>query len=117
MLRCLIATVCALISVGSAPGSARGDESSLAADVDYERLIKPLLFNKCAACHGAIRQSSGLRLDHGSLIRKGGESGAAIELGRSEASLLIDRVTATDSSQRMPPEGQGESCPWNRSNC
>ena len=108
MLRCLIATVCVLISVWSDIGNAYGDELRPAADVDYERVIKPLLLNKCAACHGAIRQSSGLRLDHGSLIRKGGESGAAIEPGRSDASLLIRRVSATDSSQRMPPEGQGE---------
>ena len=108
MLRCLIATVCVLISVWSDIGNAYGDELRPAADVDYERVIKPLLLNKCAACHGAIRQSSGLRLDHGSLIRNGGESGAAIEPGRSDASLLIRRVSATDSSQRMPPEGQGE---------
>ena len=108
MLRCLIATVCVLSSHWAGLGSALGDESSPAADVDYERFIKPLLFNKCVACHGAIRQSSGLRLDHGSLIRKGGESGSAAEPGRSDTSLLIQRVTATDSSQRMPPEGQGE---------
>ncbi len=108
MLRCLIATVCMLISIWGVTGSVRGDELTSAADVDYERVIKPLLFNKCAACHGAIRQSSGLRLDHGSLVHKGGESGAAIEPGRSDASLLIQRVTATDNSQRMPPEGQGE---------
>ncbi|MFO1003646.1 MAG: DUF1553 domain-containing protein [Planctomycetaceae bacterium] len=108
MLRCLIATVCVLSGVGAVVGTAHGDELSPAANVDYERLIKPLLLNKCAACHGAIRQSSGLRLDHGSLIRKGGESGAAIEPGQSDASLLIQRVSATDSSQRMPPEGQGE---------
>ena len=108
MLRCLIATVCVLSSHWAGLGSALGDESSPAADVDYERFIKQLLFNKCVACHGAIRQSSGLRLDHGSLIRKGGESGSAAEPGRSDTSLLIQRVTATDSSQRMPPEGQGE---------
>lgn len=108
MLRCLLATVCVVSSFGAVTGVVRSDELNRSDSVDYERVIKPLLFNKCAACHGAIKQSSGLRLDHGSLIRKGGESGAAVDPGHSDTSLLIQRVLATDNSLRMPPEGQGE---------
>ena len=38
----------------------------LAADrVDYERDVRPLLVQKCAACHGPLKQESGLRLDVG----------------------------------------------------
>ena len=37
--------------------------SLLAADVDYGRDIKPLLMEKCSACHGALKQEAGLRLD------------------------------------------------------
>ena len=76
--------------------------------VDYEREIKPLLFQKCAACHGALKQNSGLRLDAGKLIRKGGDNGPTVAPGQSTHSVLIDRVTAEDHSVRMPPEGQGE---------
>src|SRR5262249_8743387 len=54
-----------------------------------------------------IRQKAGLRLDTAALIRRGGESGPAIEPGQSDASLLIDRVTAAEVAERMPPESEG----------
>jgi hypothetical protein len=79
----------------------------LASAVDYVRDIKPLLSEKCAACHGALRQEAGLRLDHGELLRRGGDSGAIIDVQQVELSVLIERVTTADVSQRMPPEGEG----------
>ena len=36
-----------------------------AQSVDYERDVKPLLKNKCYACHGRVKQEAGLRLDAG----------------------------------------------------
>jgi len=80
----------------------------LAADVDYARDIKPLLLEKCSACHGALKQNAGLRLDAAILIRKGGDSGAAVIPGTASESLLFQRVAADDSTERMPPEGEGE---------
>ena len=53
--------------------------------VDYEREIKPLLFQKCAACHGALKQNSGLRMDAGELIRKGGHVAFFGRTGAGEA--------------------------------
>ncbi|APZ95905.1 Planctomycete cytochrome C [Fuerstiella marisgermanici] len=82
--------------------------SSLGADVDYERDIKPLLREKCAACHGALKQEAGLRLDAAKLIHKGGDSGAVIDVANAANSLLLDRVTEEDADVRMPPEGEGE---------
>ncbi|MFM9959641.1 MAG: DUF1553 domain-containing protein [Planctomycetaceae bacterium] len=81
--------------------------SSLLADepVDYLKQIKPVLRERCFACHGALKQEAGLRLDTAALAIKGGESGAAIQPGDVEASLLLKRITAADESQRMPPEG------------
>ena len=76
--------------------------------VDYEREIKPLLLHKCAACHGAIRQTASLRLDAAELIRAGGESGPAIRPGDGAGSLLLERVASPDADLRMPPEGEGE---------
>jgi hypothetical protein len=75
--------------------------------VDYGREIKPILAARCTSCHGAIRQRAGLRLDTAEFVRKGGESGPAIEPGNSDASLLIDRVTETDVAERMPPGERG----------
>lgn len=82
--------------------------SSLLADeqVNYSTQIKPLLIERCVACHGVLKQAGGLRLDTALLAIKGGESGAAIIPGNAEASALLKRVTATDESERMPPEGE-----------
>lgn len=77
--------------------------------VDYAIQIKPLLAEKCGACHGAVRQKSGLRLDAGSLILKGGKHGPAIVPGKPSASLLIEKVSTVSAEERMPPEGEGKA--------
>lgn len=76
------------------------------AAVDYPREVKPILKERCFACHGALKQESGLRLDTAATLLKGGDSGPAILSGKAERSLLIERVTAADESRRMPPEGK-----------
>src|SRR5262249_20735822 len=75
-------------------------------EVDYARDVKPILAAHCTSCHGAIRKKAGLRLETGELMRRGGDSGPAIEPGRSGESLLIERVTAIGEG-RMPPESEG----------
>ena len=63
---------------------------------------------RCFSCHGAARQKAVLPLDTAVLIRQGGKSGPAIEPGKSDESLLIERVTAgAESTERMPPAGEG----------
>ncbi|MBU6172468.1 MAG: DUF1549 domain-containing protein, partial [Planctomycetes bacterium] len=74
--------------------------------VDYLEQIKPILRERCFACHGALKQESGLRLDTVALAIKGGDSGAAIEPSDAARSLLLKRVTASDEGERMPPEGE-----------
>lgn len=78
-------------------------------EIDYLRDIKPLLAEKCSACHGALKHEAGLRLDAGTLIRAGSTNGNVLEPGQAMDSLLIERVVETDFDQRMPPEGVGES--------
>lgn len=74
--------------------------------VDYERDVKPLLRSRCYACHGGLKQESELRLDTGSSILKGGDSGAAVVAGKSAQSLLLERIVSKDDDERMPPEGK-----------
>ncbi len=74
--------------------------------IDYLREIKPVLKERCFACHGALKQNAGLRLDSGRLIRQGGDSGAAVTPGQADASVLLKRVSTNDASERMPPEGE-----------
>ncbi len=66
---------------------------SSAASDEYVTIIRPLFQQRCAACHGALKQEAELRLDAGALIPK-----------KMHAEIL-KRVMAEDDSIRMPPEG------------
>jgi len=74
-----------------------------AESVDYQAQVKPILAERCYACHGALKQESSLRLDTAALAIAGGDSGEAITPGKSADSLLIERILSED--ERMPPEG------------
>ncbi|MDG2384761.1 MAG: hypothetical protein P8N76_24040 [Pirellulaceae bacterium] len=73
--------------------------------VDYESQVKPLLTERCYTCHGALKQEAGLRLDTGTFIRKGGDSGGALNSSDPITSLLIERISSDEPTQRMPPKG------------
>lgn len=79
---------------------------SFSAPVSYLRQIKPLLKARCYSCHGALKQKARLRLDTVALMRKGGRHGPVIVPRHPEKSLLIERITDQDPSERMPPEGE-----------
>lgn len=72
----------------------------------YLHDIKPLLQERCFACHGALKQESGLRLDTAALIRQGGDGGPVVVPGEIEQSVLIERIEADEFDGRMPPEGK-----------
>jgi hypothetical protein len=74
--------------------------------VDYTRDVKPIFQSRCYACHGGLKQESKLRLDTGKNILLGGESGAIVTAGNANDSELLKRISATDLSIRMPPEGE-----------
>ncbi|MEY3460001.1 MAG: hypothetical protein RL215_3158, partial [Planctomycetota bacterium] len=76
------------------------------ADETYRQQVQPVLRERCLACHGALRQEGGLRLDTAALILGGGDSGPAVVPGDPASSLLIARVSSHDGSERMPPEGE-----------
>lgn len=81
---------------------------SAAEPVDYLRDIKPLLKERCFACHGSLKQKAGLRLDTIRLMHKGGENGPALEAGRADKSVLLERVSTSLANRRMPPPNEGE---------
>jgi mono/diheme cytochrome c family protein len=74
--------------------------------VDYLRDVRPVLKERCYACHGALRQKAGLRLDSALLIRKGARDGPVIAPGKSAESPLVDAVLGR-GRPRMPPEKDG----------
>ena len=89
-----------LIAISFVSQAQAGNE----AEKYYLEHVKPILAARCYACHGVLKQEANLRLDTATFAIKGGDSGAAIEPLNLE-SLLITRVSATDDSERMPPEG------------
>ncbi|MFM8222723.1 MAG: c-type cytochrome domain-containing protein, partial [Planctomycetaceae bacterium] len=60
--------------------------------VDFDREIRPLLATHCLACHGAVKQVAGLRLDREADALRGGDSGKAFEPGRAAESLFMKYV-------------------------
>ncbi len=74
--------------------------------VDYAKQVKPILQSRCFACHGVLKQEAKLRLDTAAAMKTGGENGAAIQTGDATDSLLVQKVSATDEAERMPPEGE-----------
>jgi mono/diheme cytochrome c family protein len=78
--------------------------------VDFNRDIRPILFGRCATCHGPDEQerAAGLRLDtpEGAFEDLGGY--AAIVPGDAEDSEIMLRITTDDEDMRMPPPGNGD---------
>ena len=78
----------------------------LAAAVDYEREIRPLLEARCLKCHGPDKQKSKLRVDQRAILLRGGEGGLpAIVAGDPARSHLLERIKSADPEEIMPAKG------------
>ncbi len=69
--------------------------------LQYNRDIRPILFDGCIACHGpdSAAREADLRLD----LRGEAIAAGAIVPGDPEASELVRRIHAEDEDERMPP--------------
>lgn len=86
-----------LVAAGLAP-------MAPAAEVSFNRDIRPILAEYCLACHGPGKQAAKLRLDNPEAASKGGKSGlAAIVPGKPGESELVKRLHSDVESERMPP--------------
>src|SRR5437879_4324406 len=80
---------------------------SAADEIRFNRDIRPILSNRCFKCHGPDLKKGGLDLQNRDTALKQLKSGGlAIVPGKSAESLLIQRVTAEDMTERMPPKGE-----------
>ncbi len=74
-------------------------------DVDFVRDIRPILADKCYACHGpdAEQRQADLRLDtkEGAFVDLGGHF--AIVAGSPDQSELVRRINSADQDEVMPP--------------
>ena len=66
----------------------------------FDREIAPLLATHCLRCHHGTSPKGGLDLSRRRTALAGGESGSSIQPGEPAASLLLERVEASE----MPPD-------------
>ncbi len=71
----------------------------------FESKIRPVLANKCYACHSATRMG-GLDLTSREAALKGGNSGASLVPGSPSESLLLQAVNHSHPKLKMPPGGK-----------
>jgi hypothetical protein len=94
-----------LVLLTAAPAGAAGV-------VDFNRDVRPVLSDRCYACHGpdATSLKGDLRLDLREQATAPTPSGAtAIVPGRPDQSELVRRLDAEDEDERMPPEDSHKS--------
>ena len=83
--------------------------STVRAEVDFQREVRPVLAEYCWHCHGVDdkERQGGLRLDDRAAALRGGETGAAaIVPGRPDDSELLKRLVSHDEDLLMPPRSQ-----------
>jgi hypothetical protein len=71
----------------------------------FETRIRPLLAEKCFACHTASKMG-GLELTSRERMVRGGNSGPAIRPGNAKGSILVQAVSHTHDRLKMPPTGK-----------
>ncbi|MGH6740351.1 MAG: DUF1549 domain-containing protein, partial [Bradyrhizobium sp.] len=83
--------------------------ANAAAPISFNRDIRPILADKCYACHGPDKnkRKANLHFDTEEAARADLGGRRAIVPGKVEESELIRHITATDST-RMPPEKFGK---------
>ncbi|MDE0940312.1 MAG: DUF1549 domain-containing protein, partial [Pirellulales bacterium] len=84
-----------------AQGPAPGEGGAL----QFNRDVRPILADRCYACHGPDKHSrkAKLRLDKRESALGTNEEAAAIVPGKPGLSELVARINSTDSDERMPP--------------
>lgn len=94
---CGLAPAIAVMLMGSA---ARGDDR-----ISFNEQIRPLLSDRCIACHGPDEKhrEADLRLDLRAEAVGTADSPRGIIPGKPEESPLWQRITSTDPDSQMPP--------------
>lgn len=103
-----------VLSACNSGGTADKQEEKLPEIVDYNFNIRPILSDKCYACHGpdANKREAGLRLDIADSAYKALKEtpGAhALVPGNPMASAVYQRISTKDTSMRMPPPSSNMS--------
>ena len=92
----------AVTPTNQAPAPATADQRN--AEAFFETKIRPVLVETCYRCHGDAKVSGGLRVDSREALIRGGDSGPAIQVGKSSESLLVQAIRRADDVSAMPPD-------------
>ena len=84
--------------------------SAVHAEVSFNEDIRPLLSNRCYACHGPDEEDrkGELRLDTREGAMRERKGFTAIVPGNIKDSELIYRIVTDDEDEMMPPPGRGQ---------
>lgn len=107
IMRKILCSASMIAVVASGLTRVRGDEP-----LDFGRDIRPILSDKCFACHGPDEadRSGGFRLDLKESAFGEADSGERpIVPGNVEASEVVRRITSDDEYLRMPPADSHKS--------
>jgi hypothetical protein len=103
--------VCCVFGSGFLAGTACGDTQTRGEGISFNRDIRPILSDKCLACHGQDpnTREADLRLDtfEGATADLGGTQ--AVVPGDLDSSQLWARVTSDDEYEVMPPPDSHKS--------
>lgn len=73
----------------------------------YDKVIKPILSEKCFSCHNEDKSKGGLVMSTVEGLQEGGNKGHAIVAGKAMDSEVWKRVTLPQESKKfMPPDGK-----------
>jgi hypothetical protein len=103
MSRCLLSVAIVLLVSAAIPAAER---------VDFNRQIRPILSDKCFACHGPDeqRREGGVRLDVKESALGEADSGERpVVPGDVDSSELYRRITSEDEYSLMPPPDSNKS--------
>jgi uncharacterized membrane protein len=93
--------------LGIAPPPPKAPPPDLEHARAFADVVQPIFEERCISCHGAAKNSGGLRLDSWELMALGGKHGVVVKPGDGAGSALIRRVDLpVEEKEHMPPRGK-----------
>ncbi len=95
-------SVCAAaLGVLLAIGGSSWAEPPIPEQIEFNRDIRPIFTTHCTECHGGVKQAGDVSFIYAEKILP--PEGWVIEPGDPDASILMERIAATNPDERMPP--------------
>lgn len=98
----LLRTLCCLGFAVVCGISALDAQESATPEEHFENHVRPLLVKNCIQCHGQTKREAGLDLSSLDGVLRGGDSGPAMAVGKSDESLIVEALR--HQSLQMPPD-------------